>query len=96
MTKTELAKQVASNTGLNQNDCLSMVDQIFNTMRDVLLEGHEIKINGFGSFVFQCYQERLVKVPKGDGKEVRAPRARFVRFNASRKLRVETPIKNEL
>ena len=50
MTKDELVRQVADQTGLTINDTKNIVQTVFDTISDSLSTDEKIKISGFGTF----------------------------------------------
>ena len=51
MTKIELAKEIASKTGLNTKDVLVIVESLMDTIKTSMAEGEEVFLRGFGSFI---------------------------------------------
>lgn len=53
MTKIELAKEIASKTGLNTKDVLEIVESLMDTIKTSMAEGEEVFLRGFGSFIIK-------------------------------------------
>lgn len=53
MTKIELAKEIASKTGLNTKDVLVIVENLMETIKTSMANGEEIFLRGFGSFIIK-------------------------------------------
>lgn len=53
MTKIELAKEIASKTGLNTKDVLVIVESLMDTIKTSMAEGEEVFLRGFGSFIIK-------------------------------------------
>ncbi len=65
MTKAELIDQIAKrNTQMNLKEAEIVVNQIFDSMMDALVNGERIEIRGFGSFSVKNRPEREGRNPK--------------------------------
>ena len=53
MTKIELAKEIASKTGLNTKDVLVIIESLMDTIKTSMAEGEEVFLRGFGSFIIK-------------------------------------------
>lgn len=49
MNKVDLIEEIASKLNLTKREITLIVDSLFETMEDRLLQGEEIKISGFGN-----------------------------------------------
>ena len=49
MNKVDLIEEIASKLYLTKRETTLIVDSLFETMEDRLLQGEEIKISGFGN-----------------------------------------------
>ena len=49
MNKVDLIEEIASKLNLTKREITLIVDSLFETMEDKLLNGEEIKISGFGN-----------------------------------------------
>ena len=50
VTKRDLAHAIAESTRVKRNLVYQMVDRLFETMRESLIEGNRIEVRGFGTF----------------------------------------------
>lgn len=50
MTKNELITNIASKTGLSKMSCESVIDAFSDVVKDCLISGDKIRLNGFMSF----------------------------------------------
>jgi integration host factor subunit beta len=55
MTKSELVSQLAQRAGLTERVAKTVVDIVFDEMREFLIRGERIEIRGFGSFAVRTY-----------------------------------------
>ena len=53
MTKIELAKEIASKTGLNTKDVVVIIESLMDTIKTSMAEGEEVFLRGFGSFIIK-------------------------------------------
>ena len=53
MTKQELAKEIASKTGVDQPTVLACVEGLMATVKDSLAKGEPVYLRGFGSFILK-------------------------------------------
>lgn len=51
MTKAELIAQIANKTGIEKTDVHTVVEEFFNVVKDSMVEGKNIYVRGFGSFI---------------------------------------------
>lgn len=64
MNKSDLVKNLAKRTDLPMRKAEEIVDMVFKTMTDALVEGDRIEIRGFGSFVVKEYKGYTGRNPK--------------------------------
>ncbi|MDA3864938.1 MAG: integration host factor subunit alpha [Deltaproteobacteria bacterium] len=76
MTKADVIEKVYENvTGLSKKEAGQMVESVLITMKDILSEGENIKISGFGNFILRDKKSRPGRNPKtGDGITISARR----------------------
>ena len=53
MTKAELAKEIASKTGLEKKDVVVIIESLMDTIKTSMAEGEEVFLRGFGSFIIK-------------------------------------------
>ncbi len=87
MTKSELVTSVADNTpNLTRKHAETVVNTIFDSMRDALSDGDRIEIRGFGSFQVRERASRTGRNPKtGAPVEIASKRVPF--FKVGKELR---------
>lgn len=51
MTKAEIISEIAEKTGLEKADVTTAVEAFFTVVKDSMIDGHNIYVRGFGSFV---------------------------------------------
>ena len=85
MTKTELIKQVAKDTGVTRADTKLMVGAIFDAIADALDSGQEVLVNGFGTFRVGVTAAHEGFLPSGERTQI--PERRRVNFKSSKELK---------
>lgn len=83
MTKADIVDRVCEKVGgFSKKDAADLVDLVFNTMKDALVEGDKIKISGFGNFVVREKKPRPGRNPQ-TGTEIMIDARRVLTFKPS-------------
>lgn len=86
MVKADIAAQVQEKLNLTSKQAGEIVDAVFDTMKDTLIAGHDLKINGFGNFAVQDRASRKGRNPK-TGEEITIPAHRTLSFKPGKALK---------
>ena len=87
MTKSGLIETIAAQTPhISKKDTEIVVNTIFDSMRDALVDGDRIEIRGFGSFQVRERASRTGRNPK-TGVAVEIQRKRVPFFKVGKELR---------
>ena len=86
LTRADLAELLNRQVGLSRADAAAMIESILDHMTTALLDGENVKISGFGTFVLRDKSERIGRNPK-TGIEVPITPRRVLTFRASQGLR---------
>ena len=86
ITKTDLAEALYMDVGLNKCEANEFVDAFFNTIKDLLVEGNDVKLSGFGNFEKKDKKGRPGRNPKTLEEIAITPR-RIVAFKPGQKIR---------
>lgn len=86
MTKSDLIEAVSQKTNLPKKRAEDIVNAVFETMADALLENKRIEVRGFGSFSIRTYDARLGRNPR-TGEAVDVDEKRSVHFKVGKELR---------
>lgn len=91
LTKAEMAERLFQDVGLNKREAKEFVDALFETLRNALENGRQVKLSGFGNFELREKNQRPGRNPK-TGEEIPISARRVVTFRPGQKLRarVET------
>ena len=92
-TRSTLSEAVFKNVGLSRNESSALVDSVFNEILKSLIEGDDVKISSFGTFVVRNKKERIGRNPK-TGEEVPITARSVVTFRASNVLKSKVNLKN--
>lgn len=87
LTKAEMAERLFVDVGLNKREAKEFVDAFFETVRDALERGEQVKLSGFGNFDLRLKNERPGRNPK-TGEEIPISARRVVTFRPGQKLKV--------
>lgn len=87
LTKAEMAERLFLDVGLNKREAKEFVDAFFETVRDALQRGEQVKLSGFGNFDLRLKNERPGRNPK-TGEEIPISARRVVTFRPGQKLKV--------
>ena len=87
-TRSTLSEDVYRNVGLSRNESAMLVDSVFNEISKSLIDGHDVKISSFGTFIVRNKKERIGRNPK-TGEEVPITARQVVTFLSSNVLKSE-------
>ena len=93
-TRSTLSEAVFKNVGLSRNESATLVDSVFGEILKSLIQGSDVKISSFGTFVVRQKKERIGRNPK-TGQEVPITARSVVTFRASNVLKSKVNTKNK-
>lgn len=93
-TRSSLSEAVFKNVGLSRNESATLVDSVFGEILKSLIQGNDVKISSFGTFVVRQKKERIGRNPK-TGQEVPITARSVVTFRASNVLKSKVNLKNK-
>lgn len=82
MTKADLVDLIFGKVGLSKIESQDLIELIFDTVRQTLVEGESVKISGFGTFNVKKKNARRGRNPK-TGEELQITPRRVITFRAS-------------
>ncbi len=94
-TRSTLSEAVFKNVGLSRNESATLVDSVFGEILKSLIQGDDVKISSFGTFVVRKKKERIGRNPK-TGQEVPITARSVVTFRASNVLKSKVNSRNKL
>ena len=86
LTKADMADRLFNEVGLNKREAKEFVDAYFETIRQALESGENVKLSGFGNFQLREKNQRPGRNPK-TGEEIPISARRVVTFRPGQKLR---------
>ena len=86
LTRADLAEILNRQIGLSRADAAMMIESILDHMATAVLDGENVKISGFGTFVLRDKGQRVGRNPK-TGVEVPITPRRVLTFRASQGMR---------
>ena len=86
LTKADLAELLFDRLGLNKRESKDMVEAFFDIVNDALVQGHDVKLSGFGNFNIRRKASRPGRNPR-TGESVPIKARNVVTFHASHKLK---------
>ena len=63
-TRSTLSEAVFKNVGLSRNESANLVDSVFSEILTSLINGDDVKISSFGTFIVRQKKERIGRNPK--------------------------------
>ena len=85
MTKKDIARAIAEETGLSQLQTHEIVQKTFDAVLATLITERRIELRGFGVFQVKPRKRGIGRNPR-TGKEVRIPPGRTIRFKPGKDL----------
>ena len=86
MKKIDIVETVYDQLGIPRNDCVRIVDSLFDLMKDDLSKGKDVMISGFGKWTVKAKRKRRGRNPQ-TGEALTIDARRVVSFKSSGVLR---------
>lgn len=86
LTKADIAEHLVEEVGLSKKDSKDLVESFFDTVRETLIEGEQVKLSGFGNFDIRQKSQRPGRNPK-TGEEIPITARTVVTFRPGQKLK---------
>ncbi len=86
MNKSDLIETLSQETDLPLRKSEEIVNLLFDTMSDALLDGNRIEIRGFGSFMVKKYEGYTGRNPKS-GTEITVEDKKLPFFKTGKELK---------
>ena len=86
LTKFDIVEDLNNEIGLNKREAKELVDMFFNEIKNLLSEGHDVKLSGFGNFQLRNKSARPGRNPR-TGEDVEISARRVVTFKSGQKLK---------
>jgi integration host factor subunit alpha len=86
LRKIDIVEQIHGEIGLTRTECVTVVDSLFEIMKDEMSKGRPVKISGFGKWFVANKRARKGRNPQ-TGEAIKIDARRVVSFRASNVLR---------
>jgi len=86
ITRADLSEAVYQEVGLSRNESAQLVEVILDEISDALVNGQNVKLSSFGSFLLRNKNGRIGRNPK-TGEEVPIDPRRVLVFRPSQMMR---------
>jgi integration host factor subunit alpha len=86
MTKADIVEIVYEKVGFSKKDVASVIEEIFECIKNTLESGEKVKISGFGNFTVRQKRARRGRNPQTGG-EITIGERKVMTFKASQLLK---------
>lgn len=86
LTKIDIIDSIYENLGIPKKECVSIVESVFEIIKDDLDKGNDVMISGFGKWTVKAKKERKGRNPQ-TGEALMIDARRVVTFKPSSVLR---------
>jgi integration host factor subunit alpha len=86
VTKADIIEKVYEKIGFSKKEASELVEMVFGTLKNVLIDGEKVKISGFGNFVVRGKKERIGRNPQ-TGEQIKISARRVLTFRPSQVLK---------
>lgn len=86
LTKINLVERICDDIGLTKKESMTVVDSLFEIMKDELSIGKQVMISGFGKWTVKSKRARLGRNPK-TGEKITIDARKVVIFKESNVMR---------
>ena len=87
MTKRDLVMQISEETGMVQQDVLSIVQQTLDRISAAVAKGKTVEIRNFGVFEVKVRKARIGRNPNRPETDVPIPQRAIVKFKPGKEMR---------
>jgi len=86
MTKADIVQKISDDFKVTKRDAQSMVESVFNILKETLEAGEDVKISGFGKFEVKQKNDRRGRNPQ-TGEAITIAARKVLTFKPSAVLR---------
>ncbi len=86
VTKADIVEKVYEKIGFSKKEAAELVELVFDTLKEVLVDGEKVKISGYGNFVVRGKKERIGRNPQ-TGDQITISARRVLTFRPSQVLK---------
>jgi nucleoid DNA-binding protein len=89
MTKRDIVIRISNDTGLIQQDVMTVVQKTLDHITEALVNGQTVELRNFGVFEVKLRKPRVGRNPNDPGKDVQIPARAVVKFKPGKEMREE-------
>lgn len=86
LTKIDIIESIYEKLDIPKKDCVSIVESVFDIIKDDLGEGHDVMISGFGKWTVKAKKKRRGRNPQ-TGEDLTIDARKVVTFKTSATLK---------
>lgn len=86
MTKADIVENIYERVGISKKETATVVQTIFDTIKETLEDEENVKISGFGNFVIRKKRARRGRNPQ-TGEEIEISARKVITFKPSNVLK---------
>lgn len=86
ITKADIVEQVYQKIGFSKREASDLVELVFKSLKDELVNGEKIKISGFGNFTVRMKKSRIGRNPQ-TGEQITISARKVLTFRPSQVLK---------
>ncbi|MSU22138.1 MAG: integration host factor subunit beta [Pedosphaera sp.] len=87
MTKRDLLVRISEETGLVQQDVLTVIQKTLDYIAGAVAKGTKVELRNFGVFEVKIRKARVGRNPNAPAADVRIPPRAVVKFKPGKKMR---------
>lgn len=87
MTKRDLVVRISEETGLVQQDVLTVVQKTLDYIAEAVSSGRKVELRNFGVFEVKIRKARVGRNPNAPAADVRIPPRAVVKFKPGKEMR---------
>ena len=87
MTKRDIVVRISNDTGLIQQDVLTVVQKTLDYITEALVDGQTVELRNFGVFEVKLRKPRVGRNPNDPAKDVQIPARAVVKFKPGKEMR---------
>lgn len=87
MTKRDIVIRISNDTGLIQQDVMTVVQKTLDYITEAMINGQTVELRNFGVFEVKLRKPRIGRNPNDPGKDVAIPARAVVKFKPGKEMR---------
>ncbi|MCX7887723.1 MAG: integration host factor subunit beta [Verrucomicrobiae bacterium] len=87
ITKRDLVTRISNDTGLIQQDVMTVVQKMLDYITDALVNGNSVELRNFGVFEVKLRRPRVGRNPKAPETDISIPARAVVKFKPGKEMR---------